>query len=510
MKIFSNKEIDQIVRDTIKHDHVSLSDLTERAGRAIADEINAHWLPDVQLVVFAGWGNNGADALSTARHLALMGYNPEVYLFNIGGDRLSDECRHQRDMLLSATNVKFKEIDGKTTFQWPDIDASSLIIDGLFGSGLDRALPRSFVMLAGNINDSGATVVAIDIPSGMMSDWNSHFPRQQMIHASLTLSIGFPRPAFFLRDNAGVVGRWKVIDVGYNQAAVRAAPLTYFLIGDNDVRRFIGQRDEFSSKADFGHVLIAAGSYGMVGAASLATLGATRAGAGKVTVHAPECAFIPLQTTIPSAMFDADKNSRHLSSIPTDSRYTAIAVGPGIGTDSVTIDALERFLKVMQAGGRPVVLDADALNCIATRRNLLEQLPPLSVLTPHPGEFDRLFGVCANDEERLKNALAKARLYQIIIILKGRYTAIVRPDGKVFFNSSGSPALATAGSGDVLTGVIASLIASGLKPEIAAFVGTHIHGVAGELAAETHSDIGTTAADIADNIGRAIVAIARD
>ena len=209
-------------------------------------------------------------------------------------------------------------------------------------------------------------------------------------------------------------------------------------------------------------------------------------------------------------MFDCDKNRRIITEMPTDQRYTAIAVGPGIGTDDATLDALERFLKIMQASSRPIILDADALNCISLRKNLLEFIPPLSVITPHAGEYDRMFGQCAGDEERLKSALAKAQFYQIIIVLKGRYTAIVRPDGKVFFNSSGSPALATAGSGDVLTGVIAGLMASGLKPEIASFVGVHIHGVAGELSAEEHSDIGTSASDVADNIGRAICSIARE
>lgn len=508
MKVLSNKDIRHIIQYTIEHEGVTLTDLINRAGRTIADEINAHWRPDVRLIVFAGWGNNGADALATARNLSLMGFRPEIYLFNIGGNRLSYECATQRDLLLNTpTNIEFTEIDGKTSFSWPEVDASSLVIDGLFGSGLDRPLPRSFITLVSNINDSGATVVSIDIPSGMTGDLNHSAPREHIIHASMTIAIGFPRPSFFLKDNADVVGRWKSIDVGLSMTAIHDAPINYYLINDNDIRRYIGARPDFCSKADWGHALIIAGSRGMAGAAILATQGAICAGAGKVTLHTPECAYIPAQTAVPSAMVDTDKHAHIVTFMPSDRHFNATAVGPGIGTDDATIDALERFLKSMQAYSRPVILDADALNCIAKRKTLLELLPPTSILTPHPGEYDRLFGKCDSDEARLKSALAKAKLYQIIIVLKGRYTAIVRPDDKILFNSSGSPALATGGSGDVLTGIIAGLMASGLKPEIAAFVATHIHGVAGELAAENFSDISTSASDIVANIGHAILAV---
>lgn len=512
MRIFTNKEIEDIERFTIEQEGVSSLELIERAAEGIAAEVFEHWRTDVRMLVFAGWGNNGADALATARILAEKGFSPEVYLFNIGGNRLSHECSIMRERLLQSgyDRVRFLEITGRERFEWPEPEASDLIIDGIFGRGLDRPLPVSLQMLVHNINESGATVVSIDMPTGLFSEWNDKTPRQNMVHAALTLAIGFPRPAFFIADNAEVVGRWKVIDTGLNKQAVKNAPLTYFLAGANDTRRFLAPRNEFCSKADFGHALICGGSYGMVGASVLAAMGCLRSGAGKVTVHGPGCAFQALQTRVISAMFDADKNSRAITEIPTDTKYTAVAVGPGLGTSEETADALERFLKTMSAASRPVILDADALNIIAQRKTMLDYLPVLSVMTPHAGEFDRLFGEHKSAEERLRKAIDMACFHQIIIVLKGNYTAVVRPDRKVFFNSSGSPALATGGTGDVLTGMICGFMASGLKPEIASFVACYIHGVAGEIAAEHHGDIGTTAEDVAACVGRAIVQTSRE
>ncbi len=511
MKILTTQDIAAVERYTIEQEGISSIDLIERAADGIATEIFAHWRPNVKLMIFAGWGNNGANALETARLLAQKGFSPEVYLFNIGGNKLSAECRIMRERLLkSEGNISFLEITGKERFAWPEPESSTLIIDGIFGRGLKQAMPRSFQMLAHNINESGATVISIDIPSGLLTEWNPGLSRQDMIHASLTLAIGFPHLSFFIADNADVVGRWKVIDIGLNKQATKNCPLSYFLVNENDTRRFLSRRPEFSSKADYGHALLIAGSYGMVGAASLAARGCLRAGAGKVSVHAPGCAFVPLQTNVAPAMFDADSDQNIITKMPTDTRYNAIAAGPGLGTSELTAKALDLFLKAMSAASRPVVLDADALNIIAEHKTMLDHIPVLSVITPHPGEFDRLFGEQPSHEARLRKAIDVAEYYNIIIVLKGRYTAIVRSDRKVFFNSSGTPALATAGSGDVLTGVITGLMATGLKPEIASFVGCYIHGVAGEIAEDIHSDYGTTADDIANNIGRAIAQITRD
>ena len=509
MKIFSNEEIKQLEQLTIERDGVSPVELIEQAAEAISGEITARWRPGKRLLVFAGWGNNGADALETARLLALQGYHPEVFLFNINGNRLSPECRICRDRLLESVpdEITFLEITGREPFAWPETETGSLIIDGIFGSGLNGPLPRSFQLIIHNLNQSGATIVSIDVPSGMLSDWNGTISREDMVHANLTLALTAPRLAFMLPDNAGVVGEWKVLDVGISHRYMQEAPYTFYLVQKSTVEQFLPYRAPFASKADFGSALICAGSYGMYGAAALSANAAVRAGAGKVTVHSAASGMSVIQSVAPCAMFRADSGESYITDFGDTDGYDALAVGPGIGTDPETINALERLLKARNAAGLPLVLDADALNCIAKRPLLLNYLPVLSILTPHAGEFDRIFGVHATHEERLRKAIDVAHYHKVIIILKGRFTAIVRPDGKVFFNGSGTPAMATPGSGDVLTGIIAGFMAQGYKPEKASFLACYVHGVAGEIAAAENGEYGVAASDIAAAVGRAIVSI---
>jgi NAD(P)H-hydrate epimerase len=508
MRIFSNEEIRRIERQTIEQEGVTSLELIEIDAEAIAGEITARWRPNKRLLVFAGWGNNGAEALETSRQLAEHGYRPEIYLVNVG-DRLSPECRVCRDRIKQDEElpISLTEITGKERFQFPDPDSDSLIIDGLFGSGLDRALPVSIQQMVHNINQSGATVVSIDVPSGLFCDWNSHVSRENMVHADLTLALGAPRLSFMIEDNAKVVGEWKVLDVGLSRKAIRESPYTFYIMERNTLRQFLPARDLFASKADFGSALIFAGSQGLMGAAILAARGALRSGAGKVTIHSAGCGMPIVQIAEPCAMFRSDVNGQYITQIENVESYTSVAIGPGIGTSDKTIAALETFLKIRNSKGEPVILDADALNCIAKKPLLLNYVPVLSVITPHAGEFDRIFGEQPSHEARLRKAIEVAKYHEIIIVLKGRFTAIVRPDGKVFFNSSGCPAMATPGSGDVLTGMIAGLMAQGIKPEKATFIACYVHGVAGELAAIEHGDYGVTATDIANNIGRAIVKI---
>lgn len=285
---------------------------------------------------------------------------------------------------------------------------------------------------------------------------------------------------------------------------MRRQKAQYYLVQQSDIRPLLRPRGEFVSKADYGSAVIFAGSYGMMGAAVLAARGAMRSGVGKLTVHSPRCGFVVIQSSVPSALFEADRNDMLITDFTLSHPYEAVAIGPGIGTADATVNALEQFLKVANANRRAVVLDADALNCIALRPSMLNFLPVMSVITPHAAEFDRLFGECQSWEMRLRRAVEVAAYHQIMIVLKGHYTAIVRPDGKVYFNSSGTPALATAGSGDVLTGIIAGLHAQGHNPEIAALLGCFIHGLAGQISSERQGDYGTTADDIAANVGRAI------
>ena len=496
MKLFTTEEIRAIDRRTIEQEGVPSLELIER----VADEISSRWRSNKPTMVFAGPGNNGADALGAARLLFERGFRPEVFLFNIGGDKLSTDCAASRDrMLAEVPDIIFHEV--KDRFSMPKITTNHLVIDGLFGSGLREELQGGFKSLVQYINDENATVVSIDLPSGMFGDWNPQIVNRNTIHATLTLAIQFPRISFFIPDNAELIGEWKIIDIGLSEKAIATSPANFCLVEQRDVHRRLRHRKEFASKADFGSGILYAGSYGMMGAAILAARGALRAGVGKLTVNSPKCGYQIMQSSVPEALFRHNRGEINIIDIHPERDFSAIAVGPGIGTNELTVKAVEDFLASIN---QPVILDADALNCIAIKPSILNTIPVLSILTPHAGEFDRLFGPQPSAEARLRKAIEMAKYYNILIILKGRYTAIVRPDGKVYFNSSGCPAMATAGSGDVLTGVLLSMLAQGYPAELASLIAVYVHGLAGEMAAAEQGEYGVTAGDIASYIGKAI------
>lgn len=502
MKIFVNEDIRAIERYTIDEEGIPARELVQRVAEGVTSEIVARWRPSKPVTVFAGPGNNGADALAVARMLIEQGFDPEIYLFNIGGKSLTRECRTCRDELLATGRARLTEIT--SSMEHPELTDRHLIIDGLFGSGLRDHLGGGYAMLVRDINESGADVVAIDIPSGLFADWNPNTIQRNVVHATLTCAVQMPRLSFFLSDNADIVGQVKVLDIGLSRNAIRGTQTKYHLVEAHDLRRVLKRRGDFASKADFGSALLVAGSYGMMGAAILGAKGALRSGVGKLTVHSPRCGFNILQTAVPEALYQHDRSDVVVTDMTPQREYDAIGIGPGLGTNEQIIQALDNFLRNYR---KPTVLDADALNCLARRQPLLAMLAPGTVLTPHAGEFDRLFGQHATAEARLLKAIEVCRRQGIVIVLKGHYTATVRPDGKVFFNSSGNSGMATGGSGDVLTGVITSLMAQGYRSELAAVAGVFIHGLAGDLALQTQGSWGVTAGDIADNIGRALQAI---
>ncbi|MDE7155018.1 MAG: NAD(P)H-hydrate epimerase, partial [Muribaculaceae bacterium] len=347
---------------TIEVDGVSAIDLIEKVGEGVVAEVTSRWLPSKPVVIFAGPGNNGADALSAGRILFEKGFRPQIFLFNIGGDRLSKECRVCRDRIASLPGIDFTEVTN--TFSLPDLMNSHLVIDGLFGSGLRDQLTGGFTSLVQYINESRATVISIDVPSGMFGDWNKDSIHRNVIHADITLAIQFPRPAFFLRENAELVGDWKILDIGLSQKAIATIMPTYYMIESHDVKRKLKRRHRFVSKNDLGSAAIIAGSYGMMGAAIFANKAAIRGGVGKVTAVSPRCGFNILQTAVPEAMFQADKHEIVISNIVLKNDFSAVAIGPGLGTHELTITAIDDFLA---SRNRPVIIDADDLNCIDNR-----------------------------------------------------------------------------------------------------------------------------------------------
>ncbi len=448
MKIFNTENIRKIDRITIEEEGVSSQELIRRVAEGVAGEIIGRWSPSTPVVIFAGSGNNGADALVVGRLLLEAGFYPRILLFNFKGNSLSRDCDIAKRELLSTGYNGLMEIIDRA--ELPSLTPDHLVIDGLFGSGLRDPLEGGFMMLARNISESGATVISIDVPSGMFGEWNARVIGRNVVHATLTMAIQFPRLSFFLGDNAELVGKWKVIDIGLSNRAIMETPTKYFYVERDEVRAVLKPRKPFSSKSDYGHALLFAGCYGMAGAAVMAARGALRSGVGKLTVHSARAAFPVIQSQVPEALFSADRHENVISDMSARFNCSAIGVGPGIGTNDATRGAFETLVKSYK---RPLVIDADALNAIAKNQTILDHIAPGSILTPHAGEFDRIFGTQTSDEGRLLKAVEVSHRYKLLIVLKGRYTATVRPDGKVFFNSSGTPAMATAGSGDVLTGI---------------------------------------------------------
>ncbi|MDE6235554.1 MAG: NAD(P)H-hydrate dehydratase [Muribaculaceae bacterium] len=499
MKIFSAEALRDIDNATCEAQNIDSLELMERAANAACYEIVSRFLPSQRIVVVAGPGNNGGDALATARLLIERGYrHVEVFLFNIKG-HLSHDCDEERKKLIPIDGIDFTEVTRE--FIPPYLGENDVVIDGLFGSGLKEAMKGGFSSLAQYINESGAYVISLDIPSGLMGEWNSNMLQRDMVHADLTLTFQLPRLSFFFEENADVIGEWKLLDIELDQEKMKALKSNYMLVEARSVRPLLRPRRPFTGKRDYGSALFFAGSTGMTGAAVLCARSCLKSGAGLATVHGPYAGLGIMQTAVPEALFEPDREEHFISDMSVHHKHQAVAAGPGIGTHDETINALESLLKNCESS---LLLDADALNCISQRPALLTMLPRNTVITPHIGEFDRLFGEHKSGEERLAKAIEMAKYYNIIIVLKGHYTATVRPTGKVYFNSTGNPGMATAGAGDVLTGIIAAFMAQGYRPEHAATVGVYIHGLAGDIAASELGEYGMTAGDIADRVGRAI------
>lgn len=480
----------------------------ETVGRACAKEIIAGAKDkDKPVVVFAGDAINGAYAIETAIALHSQGCAVEVYLINIGGDLLKPATKIAKARFIESvgSGSLYETVDLNVVM--PDMHPGMTVVDGLFGREYKTPLRGGYQAMARRINESGATVISIDLPSGMSPELSVGMINRNIVHANLTLTLVGPTLAFYMPENAELLGRWKTLAVPYPRDVLKAIKCTAKLFDAPGAKAAIPRRSPYATKNDLGHALLYAGSYGMLGAAVLAVRGALRSGCGKVTVHSARYGYYVLQTTVPCAMFETDGGDMDIRHFESCVEADGIGVGPGIGHSEATLQGLEQFLKAKSAAKQPLVIDADALNCISMCPSMLDHIPPRSVLTPHAGEFDRIFGPQPSASSRLLKAIEVSTRYQIVIVLKGHYTQTVWPGGSVVVNSSGTEALATAGSGDVLTGIITGLIAQHIKPEIAAVAGVYIHGVAGRLAAESNGVHGVTAEDIADEVGLAIDSI---
>lgn len=498
MKIFTSAQIHELDRYTIENEPIPSLDLMERAAKALTQAITEMYSVTTPVVVFAGPGNNGGDGLAVARLMAEKGYQVSVYLFNISGS-LSPDCAANKQRIQENKRIKqFVEVVDE--FNPPVLEANMLVVDGLFGSGLNKPLAGGFASLVKYINASPAQVVAIDTPSGLMTEDNTYNVRANIIRATHTLTLQQLKLSFLFPENQQFVGNLRVLDIRLSKEGMEKIEAQYTIVEENDVRQLLLSRSPFAHKGQMGNALLIAGSYCMAGAAVLAARACLRAGAGKVTINSPKRNIPILQMSVPEAIIQKGSEETMFAEAVDTEDYSALGIGPGLGQSEQTAIALIAQLRRTQC---PIVADADALNILANHRAWLQQLPQGIILTPHPKEFDRLEGHSADSYERLFKASKLAERLKGYVILKGHYTAICCPGGHILFNSTGNAGMATAGSGDVLTGIITGLLARGYKPQDACVVGVYLHGLAGDIAAQEVGEESLVASDIINFLPKA-------
>ena len=502
MKIFTSAQIRELDSYTIKHEPIASIDPMERAAKALAHAIADEWDTNSPMVVFAGPGNNGGDALAVARLLVEQGYTVTAYLFNITS-HLSADCEINRKRLEENRRIKGFTVVTQE-FDPPVLTAETVVIDGLFGSGLNKPLAGGFASLVKYINNSPAKVVSIDVPSGLMAEDNSFNVRAHIVRATLTLTLQHIKLSFLFPENQQFIGRLKTLDIRISKEGIDRMDTQYVLAEEKTVRPLLQPRNPFAHKGEMGHALLIAGSYGMGGAAILAAKACLRAGAGKVTVHTPRGNNLIMQVAVPEAVVQLDREETAFSEPVETEDYDALAIGPGLGMSEGAAIAMIAQLRRSQC---PIVADADALNQLSNHRAWMQQLPQGMIMTPHPKEFDRMAGRCTDSFERLSKAVEMAKRQQIYIILKGHHSALCLPDGHVLFNSTGNAGMATAGSGDVLTGIVTALLAKGHPQADACLLGMYLHGLAGDLAARELGEESLVASDIIAFLPKAFKAL---
>jgi ADP-dependent NAD(P)H-hydrate dehydratase / NAD(P)H-hydrate epimerase len=495
MKILKADQIRSWDQYTIEHEPIASIDLMERAAAKCFEWLDDNgWLVQ-SFAVFCGKGNNGGDGLAIARMLAERGCKVSVYILEFGHKGTGDfQTNLARLHEYPAVDIHF--IQDETILHPLSID--TVVIDALFGSGLTRPSDGITSKLIDHINNSGCTIIAIDVPSGMSVDQSSK--GNKIVKANYTLSFQCYKLAFLVAENAAFIGEVVILDIGLLPEFLTSLETNFELIDKPIIRSIYKPRNRFTHKGNFGHAMIIAGSYGKIGAAVLSAKACLRSGVGLLTCFIPKCGYEILQTALSEAMVMTDVNSSIITKIDEDVlKYDSIGVGPGLGTASETRAAIKELISVYK---KPMVIDADALNGLSMEKNL-PSLPPGSILTPHPKEFERLFGECKNDFERIEKALQNAKLLNCLIVLKGHHTFIATPNGKGHFNNTGNAGMATAGSGDVLTGMITGLLAQNYSSEDASILAVYLHGSAGDVAAEDFSQEAMIAGDIIDSIGKA-------
>lgn len=491
-KIFRTSELSRLDTYTIENEPIKSIDLMERAARAVVEKLQKKYPGTPVFNILVGPGNNGGDGYAIARLLSVWNRHVKVFAVN-GGAQRSMDCleNYRRYRKLFPNHVDVLQADDLR------LDPGAIIIDALFGAGLNRPVTGLFADVIRKVNEAHHVVVSIDMPSGLMGEDNRHNDGA-IIRSTYTYTFQFPKLALMLSENCPYVGHWEVLPIGLHPCVLAETPSRYYYINSSAVASRLLPLPKFAHKGTLGHALLVAGSSAMPGAAILAARGAIRSGCGLLSVLVPADVRPLLLAAVPEALVDAhpldDMASYDFA------RFSALGAGPGIPATEFTWPQWHRLLTSWRG---KTVLDAGLLTLLAAHPDTFDELPPCAILTPHPGEFERLVGKTENDFDRLNKLATFARQHQLIVVLKGAHTVVASPDGDLYFNATGNPGMAKGGSGDVLTGVILALLASGHEPLDAAIIGIHVHGLAGDKAAARHGQRGMRAGDMADQLGAA-------
>ncbi len=499
MKFFKVDKIREADAYTIANEPIASINLMERAAEKLADWIGIKFNKEHCFQIFAGPGNNGGDAWALARLLWLNGYRNLIFYLLNANRILSPDSQINKKRLDKETDVPVINISEAGDF--PMIEENDVVIDGLFGSGLSRPLDGIVADLIRHINVADKfALIAIDIPSGLFGEDNSANLVNSIIRADYTLTFQFPKLSFFYPENSNFIGDWIALDIGLHSEFImnEYSPFNYLSL--DDAVELLKIRKKFTHKGTYGHALLIAGSYGMMGAAILSARAAIRSGVGLLTVHTPRLGVEIMQTSVPEALLSIDESDIIFTEPTSLEKYSSVGVGPGINKKSNTKEALLALLNHVSV---PIVIDADGLNILSEIDNWLEVLPKNSILTPHPKEFERLFGSFDDSYSRMLFQQKFSIDNKCVIILKGANSCVTTPDGEIWFNTTGNAGMATGGSGDVLTGIILGLLAQFYSVKEAALLGVYLHGLAGDLSAGCFGQHGLIASDIIDNIGRA-------
>ncbi len=500
MKIFSPKQLYEADNITIANNKISSTDLMEHAATQVFVWMHQRLQgAQVKIHIFCGIGNNGGDGLVLARHLIQHGYNAETYVVNYS-DKRSQDFLINYDRIKELTKTwptMISDADG-----FPEVSSEDIIVDAVFGMGLNRPVADWLKHIIQDINASGAYVLAIDVPSGMYCE-KACDDADAIVYAHHVLTFQAPKLAFFLPETGRFIEQWEALDIGLDRDYLGLAEVNSDLVTKQDILQLYRPRKKFSHKGDYGHSLIIGGSYGKIGAVTLASRSCLTAGAGLVTAYVPKCGYDIIQTAVPEAMVLTSEEEKFISNISHDLDPTVIGIGMGLGTDTKTQQA---FVDLVTNNSVPLVIDADGINIFAKHKNLLGKLPGQTVLTPHKGELRRLIGDWKNDFDMLEKVKKLSAENDLVIVIKGAHTLTVYKE-HIYVNATGNPGMATAGSGDVLAGIITGLISQGYDAVEATVLAVYLHGSAGDIAINETSYQGLLASDIINHIGSAFMAL---